>query len=74
MGSVTGSSRRFVVGIRFIGPTSNRKTKMKNTKEKLIKRFDRLSAQYTKCRDLYKMRQMFTEMENIVEQLKKFEA
>jgi hypothetical protein len=47
---------------------------MKNTKEKLIKRFDRLSAQYTKCRDLYKMRQMFTEMENIVEQLKKFEA
>jgi hypothetical protein len=47
---------------------------MKNTKEKLIKRFDRLSTQYTKCRDLYKMRQMFKEMENIVEQLKKFEA
>jgi hypothetical protein len=47
---------------------------MKNTKEKLIKRFDRLSTQYTKCRDLYKMRQIFMEMENIVTQLKRLES
>ena len=38
--------------------------------EKLIKRFNRLSQQYTKCRDLEKMARMYREMERITDQLK----
>jgi hypothetical protein len=49
---------------------------MQNKVEKLTKRFDRLSQQYTKCRDLEKMAKIYREMSSIVEQLKliKFQA